>query len=540
MKRKYFFLLLMISGLLFASCSKPAGEFKTISSDQLRDKILGGWAGKMIGVTYGAPTEFHALNKTFDDSIKWKPSDSWQSMWQDDIYVQLTFLETMDQYGIDAPAKLFQEKFARAGYQLWHANMQTRKNYYDSIFPPESGSPEYSMHSDDIDFQIEADYIGFMCPGMPQTIAEISEKIGHIMNYGDGVYGGIFVGALYAEAYFESDIMKVIQKALLSLPAKCDYYKIVKDVILLHEHYPADWRSAWKELNDKWGQEDICGVGSDFNIDAKLNGAFIVMGLLYGNGDPLTTLEITARCGQDSDCNPSNAMALLGVIKGFSALPKDMQDGVMSASDSTFVFTSYNLNSAVASTYKYATELIVKNGGKAEGDEITVKIQEPQAPALEVSYPDLVLDKVITVFDKGGFSFKGDWNPIEKLMWPENVFGKQALFSGKAGDEMELEFEGTGISLEGNWVKDGGKADVYVDGVLNRSIDTYYFYAQQEHITSIWHVLNLEPGIHHLRLVVKGEKRPESEGSNVYLAKAYIFKTAPKKSAGYKFSFQES
>ena len=172
----------------------------------------------MIGVTYGAPTEFRAQSRIFEDSIKWKPSDIKGSMWQDDIYVQLTFLMSMDKYGIDAPAKKYQEMFAKAGYPLWHANMQARKNYYDSIFAPQSGSPEYNLHADDIDFQIEADYIGFMCPGMPRTASRIADKIGHIMNYGDGVYGGVFVAALYSEAYFESDIQKIVEKALMINP----------------------------------------------------------------------------------------------------------------------------------------------------------------------------------------------------------------------------------------------------------------------------------------------------------------------------------
>ena len=100
------------------------------------------------------------------------------------------------------------------------------------------------------------------------------------MNYGDGVYGGIFVAALYSEAYFESDIPKIIEKALISIPAESDYYKIIKDVIKLHKQYPSDWQAAWKELESKWGDVDICGAGSTFNIDAKLNGAYIVMGLL--------------------------------------------------------------------------------------------------------------------------------------------------------------------------------------------------------------------------------------------------------------------
>ena len=307
----------------------------------LKDKIAGGWAGKMIGVTYGAPTEFRYQERINEDSIKWTPADIKGSIWQDDIYVQLTFLMAMDKYGMDAPAIKYQEMLAKAGYQLWCANMQARKNYFDGIYPPMSGSPEYSFRADDIDFQIEADYIGFMNPGMIQNIIDESEKIGHIMNYGDGVYGGIFFSALYSVAFFESDINKIIETGLAAIPAQSEYARIVRDVVKLHQHYPNDWKAAWKELNAKWGDVDISGAGSTFNIDAKLNGAFIVMGLLYGEGMDYKTLEITTRCGADSDCNPSNAMGLLGVIKGFSRLPEEMQQGVKAIGDSCIY--QYNL-----------------------------------------------------------------------------------------------------------------------------------------------------------------------------------------------------
>jgi hypothetical protein len=525
--------------LMIISCKNSSEEYRTIKAEVLRDKIAGGWAGKMIGVTYGAPTEFRAQGKIYTDSIKWKPSDIKGSMWQDDIYVQLTFLMSMDKYGLDAPAKKYQEMFAKAGYGLWHANMQARKNYYDSIFAPQSGMPEYNIHADDIDFQIEADYIGFMCPGMPQTATTIADKIGRIMNYGDGIYGGIFVAALYSEAYFESDIPKIIDRALLSIPAGSDYFKIVKDVIKLHQQYPADWQSSWKELEDKWGNVDICGAGSTFNIDAKLNGAYIVMGLLYGEGDPLKTLEISTRCGQDSDCNPSNALAVLGVIKGFSGLPENMQKGVTAISDSLFIYTSYSFNTAVSSTYKYALDLIAKDGGKIRDNKIIIKSQLPVAPDLEVSFPDVVFDKRVSVFDENGWSFTGKWKSHEISSRRDNQVRKQSMYAEMKGDELVIDFSGTGISIEGNWYKDGGKADIYVDGTLNRSIDTYYDFANQQHTTSIWHVMNLQPGDHKVKVAVKGEKRPESSGTRVYITSAVIFKTAPKKNESWKFSFEK-
>jgi len=534
-KTNYLYLILV---LFITSCNTTPEGFRKLKPDVLKDKIAGGWAGKMIGVTYGAPTEFRAQSKIFSDSIKWKPSDIRGSMWQDDIYVQLTFLMSMDKYGIDAPAKKFQEMFAKAGYPLWHANMQARKNYYDSIFVPQSGSPEYNLHADDIDFQIEADYLGFMCPGMPSTVAAMADKIGHIMNYGDGVYGGIFVGALYSEAYFETDIQKIIETALKAIPIESDYAKIIRDVIKLHSQYPSDWQASWKELEAKWGDVDICGAGSTFNIDAKLNGAYIVLGLLYGEGDPAKTLEITTRCGQDSDCNPSNAMAVLGVIKGFSGLPSEMQNGVKAMGDSIFINTTYSFNSAVKSTYRYAEDLIQKNGGRINRNDILIKYQNPVQSAPEVSFPDLVFDKTVSVFSGKEWNFKGTWKPFE-ITGNDKKVTKQSMYSEIQGDELGFDFNGTGISIEGNWYKEGGKADIFVDGKLHRTIDTYYNFANQEHTVSIWHVLNLQPGDHKLRIVVKGEKRPESAGTRVYITSATIFKTAPKKNESYKFSFEK-
>ena len=535
-------LMLFLGLFSIAGKTQPSvTKTRTISAEVLKDKISGGWAGKMLGVTYGAPVEFKALCKTFEDPITWVPSDVIGSKEQDDLYVQLTFLMTMDKYGIDAPAKRFQEQFAKAGYMLWHANVQARKNYFDSIFPPKSGHPDYNLHADDIDFQIEADYIGFMCPGMPQTARKLAEKVGHIMNYGDGVYGGIFIGALYSQAYFESDILQLVKKALLSIPVESDYAKIVNDVILLHEHYPADWRASWKELEAKWGSVHICEAGAPFNIDAKLNGAYVVMGLLYGEGNPLKTMEITARCGQDADCNPSNAMAVLGVVKGLSGLPPKYREAVQSMGDTLFVFTSYSFNKAVKQTIKYAKELAVQNGGSASETELKIKVQNPQLYKSEVAFPKLVADHRVTVFEKNGWKFKGKWATFNTNNEDENnKLYDEAKFSSQNGDEAVLDFEGTGISVCGNWHRECGKADIFIDGKFKRSIDEYFWFANQSHNDmDLYHITNLNPGKHQVKVIVKGEKRPEATAAKVYLSKAIIFKTADKKNENYKFTFQK-
>ncbi|NVO18454.1 MAG: ADP-ribosylglycohydrolase family protein [Bacteroidetes bacterium] len=515
--------------------SIPGVMAQHISNKELRDKIAGGWAGKMIGVTYGAPVEFRAQGITYEDPITWKPSDVIGAMWQDDLYVQLTFLMTIDKYGLEAPPSVFQELFAKSGYPLWHANVQARKNYFDGIYPPQSGMPENNLHADDIDFQIEADYLGLMCPGMPVTAENMASRIGHIMNYGDGVYGGVFLSALYTLAFFETDINQIVSDAMHTLPAESDYSKTIADVILLHNHYPSDWRAAWKELYQKWGKENICEAGSTFNIDAKINGAFVVMGLLYGDGDPLKTMEISARCGQDADCNPSSAMAVVGVVKGLRSLPQEFQDAVKKMGDSLFINTNYSFNKAVDQTLKYAKELCISNGGKANEDGLDVKVQPLHSVAMEASFPDMIFRKRVSAFHSNDWDFKGNWQNSGNSQNAET-----AKFSDQKGDEATFAFTGTGVSIIGNWFKSGGKADVYIDGSFKKSIDCYFHYANQEHENiNICHVLNLPEGKHTIKLVVKGEKRPESLGAGVYISGAIVYSKGRKPHEEYKFSFQQ-
>lgn len=509
----------LLMPLFLMACSQQV----TISKDTLKDKIAGGWAGKMIGVSYGLPTEFKALGKMYEDSIHWTPVRVKDALWEDDLYVQLTLMDVMDKHGMQAEQKKYQEALATAGFRLWHANVQTRKNYFDSIFPPQSGQPEFNLHADDIDFQIEADYIGFMCPGMPQTANKMADYMGHIMNYGDGVYGGAFVASLYSEAYLQNDIRSVIEKALLSLPAESGYRRIIEDVIAFHQENPNDWTKCWQMLENKWARANICNPGTKYNIDAKLNGAYIVIGLLYGEGDINRTLEISTRCGQDSDCNPSNALAVLGIIKGFSAFPQEYREAIEKIGDKPFVHTNYSFNKAVERTADYAEKLIVENGGKVTEDSYSIVLQEPVALPMEDAFPNLVYSKRAAIVDADKdscWTLKGNWQDAE------NGYVK---YSEQAGDEITFTFEGTGASIEGWWVKNGGKADVYVDGIFKRTIDCFYYYAKQEHRNiNIFHILNLEEGKHTINIVVKGEKREESEGCAIGVRGAIVFKNGTK------------
>ena len=521
MKRYFINLILLFVVLSLCFCSGP--KTKTMQVSELKDKIAGGWAGKMIGVSYGAPTEFRALGTTYDKELAWEPDHVNNSIGQDDMYVQMSFMMAMDEYGMDAPVEKFAESFANAGYQLWCANVQARKNYFDGIMPPMSGNPKYSLWADAIDFQIEADYIGFMCPGMPQTSNKICDKIGHIMNYGDGVYGGMFVCALYTEAFFEKDMNTIVKNALLAIPAESEYAQCVQDVIDLHAKYPDDWRAAWKVLNEKWLDTDISGPLTPFNIDAKINGAFIVMGLLYGDGDFGKTMEVSIRCGQDSDCNPSNAAAVLGIRDGYSNIPDKWKGGIPAIADSVFIFTEYSFNKVVDNTVKYAKLLIQENGGTVGDDVVKVKTQAPVAPAeLEVSFPNLKpLYRSETTDD--AWTWKGSWKTVKVTDFLSQSDMKIKTAKRK-GAEAVYKFKGTGVMIAGVWDKDYGKADVYVDGKLDRTIDAYYWVANVGNpMAYLYHNVTLDDGDHEVRIVLTGDKNPKATDTKFTITGAVVY-----------------
>lgn len=420
-------ILFFVFAAIATNKTKVPKEVK-ISKTELLNKIKGGWAGQTIGVTFGGPAEFKYKGTFIKDytPLRWTEDmpkwyyDNAPGLY-DDIYMDLTFVDIFEKHGLDAPVEKFALAFANADYFLWHANQAARYNILNGIMPPESGHWKNNMHADDIDFQIEADFAGLMSPGMVNTSTEICDKIGHIMNYGDGWYAGVYVAAMYSLAFVSDDVQFVVEEALNTIPAESKYYQCMKDVIGFHKKFPNDWKRAWFEIESSdWAQDLHCpdGIFQAFNIDATVNSAYVLMGLLYGEGDFAKSLDVSTRCGQDADCNPATVGGILGVMMGYDAIPAYWLDPLKVVEDRDFKYTTISLNKVYDLSYKHAIELIKRNGGKVEGDKVTIKVQEPKPAPLEVAFPNI---------------YPVDMVPIRKSIDGIN----------------ELNFEGTGIVIRG-------------------------------------------------------------------------------------------
>ncbi len=511
MKNLYVLVLIIFFTVFFnqialSSKKKPI----TITKDVLKDKIMGGWAGKAIACTFGGPTEFRFQGTMIQDyqPIHW--DDHYMKWWYDnspglydDIYMDLTFVDVYDKLGIDAPVDSSASAFAHAGYMLWHANQAARYNILNGINPPLSGHWLNNPHADCIDFQIEADFAGLMSPGMPNTASEFSDKIGHIMNYGDGWYGGVYVANMLSLAFISNNINYIVTEGLKSIPKESDFYKCMSDVIEVHKKNPKDWKACWFEVEKKWTQDIGCpdGVFSCFDIDAKVNCAYVIIGLLYGESDFAKTIEIATRCGQDSDCNPSTAGGILGTMLGYNKIPETYKKSLREVENIDFKYTTISLNKVYRMGYDQALKVIKKNGGNETDKEVTIATQVPMPVRMEKSF-------------EGHF-------PIER-----REINKQ--FS----DNISIEFEGIGIVLKGNTfeVETGkgdqkyiAKAEIMIDNQLVETIKMPLSYTTRKHDVFWKYQL---PDKKHI-LTIKWLNPDKTV--NVKVTEAIIYSTAPVK-----------
>lgn len=459
-------LLSLLAFLPAATPSAPipkAGKAATVTLTKtaLQNKIKGGWAGQVIGCTFGGPTEFRFTGTMINDyqPIPWYDGYIKKTMLEnpglyDDLYMDLTFVDVFEKKGLDAPVADHANAYAHADYMLWHANQAGRYNILNGMKAPESGHWLNNPHADDIDFQIEADFSGLMAPGMPNTAVQIGDPIGHIMNYGDGWYGGAYVGAMYALAFTSSDVNYVVKEALKVIPTQSTFYQCIADVIKWHEQFPNDWKRNWFEIQRKWSDEVGCpdGVFRSFDIDAKINSAYIVLGLLYGKGDFTKTMEVSTRAGQDSDCNPASAGGILGTMLGYDNIPAHWKQGLKEAEDIDFKYTTMSLNDVYAMSLKHALQVIERNGGKVTGNQITIATQTPKAVRLEQSFPghypvqargiNKDIDNEYSFdFDGIGFALKGEAKPKTKSTWESTssfVFNTELYIDGQKVESAKL------------------------------------------------------------------------------------------------------
>ena len=365
--------LVLVSFVILAVSLPKSGiaGARRIPLTEYADKVRAAWLGKMAGVGWGITTEFRYSHRLVPDSMMqpWCVKRVNEGYNQDDLYLSLLSLELLRKYGPEVSARTACIERQNLQFEYGGRNPLV---FRDSIAPPDLGHPHYKPTSDGCGYTCGADFSGIVAPGLPAAPVRFAASFGTDRCYGDGLYGGIFVGAMYCEAFFTADLRRIVEEALRAIPERSLVACAVRDVMHWHRFYPDDWKRTWQLIMDKywWNEENnwiawpYGGVRKGINLDSKSMAAMSVMALLYGEGDLHRTMRIAVQGSEDSDCNASIAAGVLLASRGMAVVDEELL-GALNR-ERRFKYFSRTFDGMVDLTLEVARRVIPFFGGRIE------------------------------------------------------------------------------------------------------------------------------------------------------------------------------
>ena len=323
-----------------AQPSEESQSIRTLPAGEYYEKVHGAWLGAAVAGALGMSVEgMHKDDlKPFltelgqwplTDYIKTSPPrrrsrqsytvDNWGPEGfgpDDDSLYQVANLLLLEEKGSEITSQDIADKWL-ASFSVFEAQNCGRavrvaeERLKQGIMPPESGQHEMGEF---MGGQMKGEFWGYVLPGNPEAAAEYGRIDAEVAFHTDGIYGEMFMAALTAEAFFESDPVKLLEAGLAEIPADCDYAQCIRDVMMWHEQWPDDWEKAHEQIDAKWAPEGAK------NRRVFPNNAVIALALLYGDGDFEKTIAIAVMAGWDTDTNAGDVGPVMGVILGPEAI----------------------------------------------------------------------------------------------------------------------------------------------------------------------------------------------------------------------------
>lgn len=160
--------------------------------------------------------------------------------------------------------------------------------------------------------QIRADGFAYGAAGQPELAADFAWRDASFSHVRNGIYGEMFVAAMIAAAFVESDPVRIVEIGLSEIPANCrlaqDIYKVVEfarsteDQLVLVEKI---W-DAFKHYDP---------------VHTNNNAALVAASLVFAKGDFNKAITTSVLGGWDTDCNGATVGSIMGASLGANQLP---------------------------------------------------------------------------------------------------------------------------------------------------------------------------------------------------------------------------
>lgn len=387
-----------IAFFLMIFCLQSVSAQK-ISKSVLHDKIAGAWLGQMVGNIYGLPHENKYIDepapesrfpfgytKNLDKLEKYNGAFS-----DDDTDMEYIYLLTMEKFGIEPTYAQMEDMWMYHVHdRVWLANRAAVGLMHYGFTPPYTGNKLYNPHWYQIDPQLINEIWGYTAPGMVDYAAGKSRWAARITSDSWAVSPTVLYGAMFAKAFFCSDVRTLIMEGLKELPKDDRFTLGVMKAIRLHDGYPNDWVKVRQIMAKDFYVDEDPMTKTIWNAD--LNGIMGVLAMLYGNNDFQRTLDLACALGFDCDNQAATISGLMAVIHGASWLPKNLtmplKGWTKPFNDRYINITRYDMPDAsiedmINRTYELALKVIVKNGGKIRGDYVYINPKARFTPPME-------------------------------------------------------------------------------------------------------------------------------------------------------------
>ena len=297
----------------------PLDWHRTLPADDYLDKVYGAWKATMVANHTGLQHEGRYLDEPSPaDTLQWVLLDEWST--DDDTAIEWVDLHILETYGLDPTYREIRDEWVdHLNNDIWVASRRARQLMDQGILPPDTGSAALNPEGAwSICAQLETELFGLIAPGLPEAASRRAAYFARVTNSGLAVDVSAFYAAMYALAFFESDVPTLISASQKYLPPHSPANQIIDQVGQWHARFPSDWRQTRRLIRNAYDTDPEWWA-------SKVNFASTIMALLYGDGDLTKTVTIANLAGWDADNNATTIAGRLGIIHGYQGLPEVIQ-----------------------------------------------------------------------------------------------------------------------------------------------------------------------------------------------------------------------
>ncbi len=266
-----------------------------------REKVMGCWLGKAVGGTLGMP--FEGMDGPFGFEF-YHPVPTGMVP-NDDLDLQVVWACLLDEMETPEVSRALFSKAWKNNIDFpWDEYGACIRNLHEGIEPPLSGSYD-NWFINGMGAAIRSEIWACLAPGNPKLAAAYAYEDACLDHAEQGLWAEVWLAAMQAAAFVESDIKKIVQIGFEHIPADAEIRAAIEDT---YNWWGAskDWRTVRLQILEKYGHENFTNVTE--------NMAFTLLALLDGDGDFSRSICTANNCGKDTDCTAATVGALLGIM----------------------------------------------------------------------------------------------------------------------------------------------------------------------------------------------------------------------------------